>query len=134
MKPLLVILIFSVFPGCVSYKGIKLPAFTYNSKKANSKIVDRFPDYGDGHKDGCLIMAEMHLDLKTNKTGQIEGKISDVSTGIPLNNALVVLETDLQQDIQLTTDSLGLFHAKIPGRLIKVRLDLIGYRRMVIKL
>ncbi len=107
---------------------------TINSKKANSKIDDRFPDYGDGHKDGCLVMAEMHLDLKTDKMRQIEGKISDVSTGTPLQNASVLLKTDLQQDIQLTTDSLGLFQTKIHGRLIEARLDYIGYRRMIIRL
>jgi hypothetical protein len=134
MKPLLVILLFTVLSGCVSYKGLKLSSFTLNSKNANSKIVDRFPDYGDGHKDGCLVMAEMHLDLKTNKTGRIEGKVSDVSSGIALHNASVFLKTDLQQDILLATDSLGLFQTKIPGRLIQARVEYIGYRRMIIDL
>ena len=61
MKLLILILISIVFSGCVSYKGIKLSAFTFNSKKANSKIANRFPDYGDGHKDGCLVMAESNF-------------------------------------------------------------------------
>ena len=134
MKPLLAILIFTLFSGCVSYKGNKLSTFTLNSKKANSKIVDRFPDYGDGHKDGCLVMAEMHLALMTDKTGQIEGRVSDVSTGMPLNNASVLVKTDLQQDIRLATDSLGSFQTQIRGRLNVVRLDYVGYRRMIIRL
>ena len=134
MKPLLLILVFTIFSGCVSYKSIDLSTFTFNSKKANRKIVDRFPDYGDGHKDGCVVMAEMHLDLKTEKIGQIKGRVSDVSTGMPLNNALVLLKTDLQQDIRLTTDSLGSFQTQIPGKLNEVRLEYLGYRRMIIRL
>ena len=97
MKYLLTILLLPLISGCVNYKGNKLSAFTLNSKKANSKIVDRFPDYGDGHKDGCIIMAEMHLELRTDKAGQIDGKITDVHNGTPLNNVSLLLKTDLQQ-------------------------------------
>jgi hypothetical protein len=134
MKHLLIILVFSSFLGCVSYKGIQLSAFTYNSKKANSRIIGRFPDYGDGHKDGCMIMREMHLNLIADKMGRIEGKVSDVSTMKPINYALVLLKTDLQQNIRLTTDSLGLFHTKIHGKLIEARLDYAGYRGMTVRL
>ena len=49
-------------------------------------------------------------------------------------NALVLLNTDLQQDIPLTTDSLGLFQIKILGQLTEARLEYIGYRRMIIRL
>lgn len=134
MKILFTILLVALFNGCVSYKGKKLSAFTLNSKKANSKIVDRFPDYGDGRKDGCVVMAEMHLALKTDKAGHMEGKISDVHDGRPLSNVLVIIKTDLQQDIQLTTDSLGLFRYKVLGKLKEAQLIYPGYRRMIIRL
>ena len=134
MKLLFTILLITLFYGCVSYKGNKLSVFTLNSKTANSKIVDRFPDYGDGHKDGCVVMAEMHLALKTDKTGYIEGKISDVHDGRPLSNVLVMLKNNLKNGMQLTTDSLGLFRTKIPGRLKEAQLNYIGYRRMIIRL
>ena len=134
MKILFTILMFVLFSGCLSYKGNTLSAFTLNSKKANSKIVDRFPDYGDGHKDGCVVMAEMHLVLTTDKAGLVEGEISDVDSGAPLSNAPVILQTDLQQGIHLTTDSLGLFRIKIQGSLKEARVDYIGYRRMIIRL
>jgi hypothetical protein len=107
--PLSATLIAIIFSGCVSYKGIKLSALTINSKKANNKILDRYPDYGDGHKDGCLVMAEMQLDLKIDKPGQIQGKVSDVQTGKPLKSTSILLKTCMQQDISLTTDSLGSF-------------------------
>lgn len=134
MKLLLTILLFALMSGCVSYKGNKLSAFTLNSKKANSKIINRFPDYGDGHKDGCIVMAVMHLELKTDEAGQIEGKITDVHNGTPLKNASILLKTDLQQGIQLTTDSLGLFRTAALGRLKEAQFDYIGYRRMIIRL
>lgn len=128
------IFIFALFSGCVSYKDHRLSSFTLNSKKANSRIVDRYPDYGDGHKDGCLVMEEMHSELKTDKAGQVEGKISDVHDGRPLSDVLVIVKTDLQQDIQLTTDSLGLFRSKILGKLKEAQLVYPGYRRMIIRL
>lgn len=62
-------------------------------------ILDRYPDYGDGHKGGCLIMQEMRLDLKTDKKGQVDGIISDVVTGEPLQNASVLLKNDLNQSM-----------------------------------
>lgn len=134
MKILFTILTFVLLSGCVSYQGNTLSAFTLNSKKANSKIVDRFPDYGDGHKDGCLVMAEMHLVLTIDKAGLVKGEISDVDSGTPLSNASVILQTDSHQNIRLTTDSLGLFQTKINGSLKAARIDYIGYRRMIIRL
>lgn len=53
-----IIMVFTLY-ACATYKGITLSAVTINGKKSNHRIVNRYQDYGDGHADSCLILAEM---------------------------------------------------------------------------
>lgn len=134
MKYLLIITTFLLFISCINqYKGNQLSTVTVNSKRANHLIVDRFPDYGDGHKDGCIVMDQMRLNLRFNKLGVITGQVSDVSTKEPLQNALVILNDNLGLTDKLVTDSLGQFSTSTQGKIIGLQIDYIGYRRLVVK-
>lgn len=91
--------------SCVNkYQGQKLPAFTINSNNKNGKIVNRLPDYGDGHKDGCIIMSEMKVDLNISQQGTVSGLVSDVNTKVPLNAASVKLLSKSGKEITLLSD------------------------------
>lgn len=134
MNYLLIITTFLLLTSCINqYKGIQLSTVTVNSKRANHLIVDRFPDYGDGHKDGCIIMSQMRLHLSFNKPGVITGQVSDVSSKEPLQNALVILNDNLGLTDKVVTDSLGQFSTSTQGKIIGLQIDYIGYRRLVVK-
>lgn len=134
MKYLIYITTLLLFTSCINqYKGIQLSSVTVDSKRANHLIVDRFPDYGDGHKDGCIIRSEMRLNLSFNKLGVTTGQVSDVSSKEPLQNALVILNDNLGQTDKVVTDSLGQFSTKTQGKIIGLQIDYIGYRRLVVK-
>ena len=44
-------------------KGYKLSKFSVNEKNYNKYILNRTPDYGDAHLDGCIIMKEISLQV-----------------------------------------------------------------------
>ncbi len=69
MKYSIIVLFLFLISSCaITNYGGKLSAFTFNGKNRNSYIVDRFPDYGDGHKDGCIVESEIRLEInRTNK-------------------------------------------------------------------
>ena len=128
--------IFTLFllASCINqYKGIRLSTVTVNGRKANHLIVDRFPDYGDGQKDGCVIRSEMRLELNYDKLDLISGRLSDVSTREPLRNALVIINDRLGSISRTATDSLGLFSTKIEGKISGMQIDYIGYRRLIVQ-
>lgn len=120
--------------SCINqYKGIQLSTVTVNGRKSNHLIVGRFPDYGDGHKDGCIIRSEMRLELDYNKIGLINGRLSDVSSKEPLKYALVIVNDRLGVTSKIATDSLGHFSAKLEGKISAIQIDYIGYRKLIVK-
>ena len=116
------------FLACVNrYQGQSLSELTINDKKQNKKIVNRYPDYGDGHRDGCIVMSEMRLKL-LNKNGKISGNVTDVATGLRMSNVTISLRTTDNTTISAFTDSLGTFEVKLNGKASKIQLESVGYR------
>mgnify|MGYP000902504316 CR=1 FL=1 len=135
MRYTLLILLLGLIISCTSrYKGMQLSSVTINDKKANKLIIDRFPDYGDGHKDGCVVMAEMRLNLTVNKNGHTSGQVTDVSSGEPLHKARIELKNKLKQTYIVNTDSVGQFATNLSAKLTDLQVNYIGYRPLTIKL
>jgi len=136
MRILYLLLSLLVFTSsCVTkYKGHKLSVFTINSHTRNGKIINRFPDYGDGHRDGCIIMSEMHIDLNIHKEGMVSGLIRDVNTTIPLTQASVKLLSNSGKEITLLSDEEGKFVVTLDGLLSRLQVDYLAYRRFVVQL
>jgi hypothetical protein len=136
MRILFLLLVFLIFmTSCVTkYQGRKLSVFTVNSKTKNNKIINRFPDYGDGHKDGCIIMFEMKVDLNLRKEGVISGLVSDVYTKVPLTSASVKLLSKSGKEIALLTDKDGKFVAPLGASLSRLQVSCLSYRGFVVEL
>lgn len=104
------IIVFTLY-SCATYKGITLSVATINGKKANQKIINRYPDYGDGHADGCLVMAEMRADLSINKSKTVlSGKITDVINDQRMRNADVTIMMKDSTQAKIKTDENGEFN------------------------
>lgn len=132
LKQTILFLIIGLY-SCSTYKGVTLSTFHYNNKLANSKIVDRYPEYGDGKRDGCVVLDEISLEVKIDKIGDIKGKVSDADSKKPLNNALVLIKTLENSRIEAITDSMGVFNSSISGQLTGLQIEHIGYRGLIIK-
>jgi hypothetical protein len=116
--------------SCSSYKGIKLSVLTVDGRNRNGRIVNRYPDYGDGHLDGCIVMPEMRVDLYQNqKFKSITGKISNVESGESLASANVTLFTTDSNLVQISTNSKGEFEIVSDRIFVSIRVDYLAYRR-----
>src|SRR5687767_7416804 len=120
--------------GCtVLPKGYRLSEFYYNGKKQNSLIINRVPDYGDGHPDGCIIKGEMRLSIKSLSTHALEGQVVDVITGKPLMGANVFIQLaggDWQ--LKYHSDSLGRFTFMQEPIIKNISVAAPGYRSLTI--
>ena len=129
-----IIMVFTLH-ACATYKGVTLSAVTINGKKSNHKIVNRYPDYGDGHADGCLILAEMKAVLYLDQQKlNISGKLTDVVNAEIMRNADITLTMIDSTEARIKTDENGAFAFKANTRIQKVSFWSIAYRTLIIKL
>ena len=128
------VIFFFVLVGCYSARhGIKLSKYSYNDKFRNSYIVNRVPDYGDGHRDGCIIQGEFFLSLKSPVNSEIIGVVKDVNTLEPMPGATVTLWFKGQADpSKMAADSLGQFKVFPKSDVVKIEVNFIGWRTMTI--
>jgi hypothetical protein len=135
MKYTLAVIYIFTMHACTSNKGITLSTCTINCKKANHKIINRYPDYGDGHADGCLVLAEMKADLHVDKhKTNVSGQITDVVNGQQMQIVdVTVIMTD-STEVKLRTDQNGKFvyAAKTPVQ--KLAFWSVAYRNLTINL
>jgi hypothetical protein len=117
---------------CLIYRSIRLSEFTINSKNKSTKIINRIPDYGDGRREGCIIMPQIRVELQTQADTLIFGRVTDVDTRKPLIGANVKSISKAGIETRLTTDSLGAF--KFAGRLRHLEVSLLGYRNFTARL
>lgn len=122
------ILVFFTTSCVTKYKGQYLSVFTVNSKAKNSKILNRFPDYGDGHRDGCIVLPEMRVDLQIKKPGIVSGFVSDVVTKAPLSAASFTVLTKSGKVLILSSDTEGKFTLNIDERVSRLEVRQLGYR------
>jgi hypothetical protein len=129
-----IVVVCIILSSCASLpRGYKLSKFSYNGKYHNDLIVNRVPDYGDGHLDGCIVMWEMHLTLESSKNGGIAGTVTDVKSLDPLPNALVkVFLTENQTPVSVSSDSVGKFQLAHFAQVRQIVITYVGYRSLVV--
>lgn len=123
-----------LFTGCATQKNIyPHPQFSYNLKDKKSMIDYQKPDYGDGRKDGCIVMGEMFLQLNTEDKTNYSGKLIDVTTSKPIEGALIQLTfKNSDEPMKVRTDKDGLFSFSKNFEIVKIQVNCIGYRHLVI--
>ena len=135
MKSIILLVFISIFAvSCSSIREYKLSKFDFNNKSHNSLILNRLPDYGDGHLDGCIVMSEMHLSLKREVKDSIVGVVKDTKTNEPVIAEIKIYFKDLEQPITLTNNGSGTFSFTKIKEIDMVSISSIGYRRLVIDL
>ena len=131
------ILFFVLFAtGCSTLpKGYKLAKFYYNGKPANSCIMSRKPDYGNGNLDGCVIMQEMSLALVNSGQTVISGMIKNVSSSKVVKGASITISfLDEIQPLRFASDSNGNFEFTKNQKIDFISINSPGYRPLIIKL
>lgn len=119
------------FTSCVN--GYKLAVFTYNNHKHNGCIVNRRPDYGDGHADGCLVMREFRLDIKKVDKNSIEGRLTDVESAAPLNSSRIqIFYYNTALPLELITDEKGQFTCNKATEIQKIQAFALSYRMLLV--
>jgi Carboxypeptidase regulatory-like domain len=119
----------------VSYKGVRLSVFTIDGKNRNGRIVNRYPDYGDGHLDGCIIMPEMRVDIyRKDKFKHITGLVRNVSDNSVLHNANVTVKTADNRKVNVTTDRDGKFEVVSDQPILSLQVKYVGYRGFYVSL
>lgn len=111
---------------------VHLSEFWYNGKPHNSLIVDRIPDYGDGHPDGCIIMGEMKLVLRDIDQQTVEGLVTDVDNGKPVLAEVWMHRKDGSSDT-FRTDMQGRFLFTRSSPVKKLRVRSIAYRPLQVE-
>lgn len=97
----------SCLTGCGVFQT--LPSFDYNGKSKNHWIVNRIPDYGDGHRDGCVVLGELEVSLQEKSPGEFTGWVEDIEEKeLPVYATLIVNE-GLAHERELHTDQYGKF-------------------------
>jgi|694.fasta_scaffold131307_3 hypothetical protein len=135
MKYILAIVAVFTIHACASYKGITLSTCTINGKKANHKILNRYPDYGYGHADGCLVLAEMKAALYLDKSkSNVSGQITDVVNGQQMQNVDVTVIMADSTEVKLRTDQNGKFILATKTPVQKITFWSVAYRNLTINL
>lgn len=121
------------FTSCVT--GYKLAVFTCNNHKHNGCIVNRRPDYGDGHADGCLVLRELRLDIKKIAKNSIEGRLTDVESDAPLNSSSIkIFYYNTESPQELITDEKGQFTCNNATEIKKIQAFALSYRMLLVDL
>jgi len=137
MRKYIILLIFSIcLSACFSNREkFVLSKFSYNNKFRNSLIVDRVPDYGDGHSEGCIVMGEMYLSLTSSSHVETLGEIYDAKTLEPLSGAILKVYLKNQEaPIKINSDMHGKFKLIKQSEILKMESSYIGYRDLSIDL
>lgn len=109
-----------------------MPNFKYNSKGRNSWIVNRVPDYGDGHRDGCIIMGELSVNL-VEEDRMVSGQVYDESNNESMAYVQIIVNWGSESEIQYLADSQGKFTFKKTDQIENVTFSSIGYRTLKVR-
>lgn len=136
MRKYLILILTFVITSCSGTKNLtELSELTIENRTANKFIVDRKPNYGDGNRDGCVIMEEISMDIDQINEKSISGKVFDSKTKEPLSNAKLTLITNqngLTNKTIITSNSDGFFKGELNGKPTKIEVEYIAYRNLKI--
>ena len=135
MRVLFGLILFVSFSCSTARGDLKLSKLVVNGKVRNSLIEDRVPKYGDGRKDGCVVMGQIFLTINTTNGSLIKGVVRDVKTVEPLSGAVIqVWSSRNERSFKYKTDVLGRFQLKQEFVITRLEIQSIGYRTMIIDL
>ena len=138
MKKYLFLILTIVITGCSGIKNpVALPQLTIENRKANKLIVNRKPDYGNGHRDGCIVMGEISMDIERLNEKGISGKVFDSKTKDPLAGAkltLFVNQNGLIKKTIISSNAGGFFKGELNAKPTKIKVEFPGYRDLIIDL
>ncbi len=111
MKRAVVLLFMSLTLGVVTGSGAfqTLPHFEFNGKNKSHWIINRIPDYGDGHRDGCIVSGEWKVSLKETSQGVYEGEVRDREDDEFFTYATLIINDGTKEKRELRTDQYGKF-------------------------
>lgn len=122
------VLTLSLVYSCHSSR-YSLPNFKYNSKIKNGWIVNRLPDYGDGHRDGCIIMGELSVSL-VEENGKVIGQVFDATNDESMPYVQIVVNWGFENEVQTLVDSEGRFSFEKIEKLKNITFSSVGYRTL----
>jgi len=138
LKPIAIaIVIMSLLSSISCFAQIDEPPaeFWYNGKSYNSLIVNRIPDYGDGHRDGCVVLTDLVLELKDKDSLSVEGIVKDIKNRAPLPAATVSVYRKNGSIDTYGTNAYGHFVISKSSSPVKsILAQSLGYRRLEIQI
>jgi len=127
------ILLFLVtMAGCASFHP--KPEFAFNGITRNHWIIDRKPQYGDGNRDGCIVMSEMKVRLSQITPGNYNGLISDVEEVDSLFSVTLIVNPGTTLEQEFKSDLRGRFSFQYPQKINQIAFDGFGFRKMLVNL
>lgn len=124
-----------ILSGCsTSRHHFALSNLKIEGKAKNSLIENRKPDYGDGHRDGCVVMGQISMDIDTLNDIIVIGKVTDSKTNEPLLFASILLVFCDTDNLKSKTDSIGQFSIDYSFKLCKIQTEYVGYRTLYVDL
>lgn len=120
-----------VFTSCSTLNENKLPKFSLNNITRNNLIVNRKANYGDGRPEGCIVLSEINLSIKTTDKSGIRGEILDVESSKPIPFANLSLFTNNTYK-KFNADKDGKFSILSLSKVQKLKISSIGYRNLII--
>ncbi|WP_348800190.1 hypothetical protein [Flavobacterium adhaerens] len=131
--PLFYLFLFLILFGCRTKYHYPLSQFKLNGKIKNNYIQERKPEYGDGNRDGCIILSEISLNLNISNDSII-GKVLDTKSGEGLISASVYLQFENNEETSIITNQNGDFSAKTSKKLLSIKIQYLGFRQIYVKL
>jgi hypothetical protein len=125
---------FFLIYSCSSIPGYQLSRFSINGESKNSWIVDRKPDYGDGHQDGCITMSEMDLKVNLIQNDSVLFQVKDVKTQEPLIATIELVSDHQKPKMILQTDLLGVVSSPLTNTYQQIKVYSVGYRTLIVNL
>jgi hypothetical protein len=120
--------------SCVTAGKNRLPAFFYNGKAHNARIITRRPDYGDGHPDGCIVMDEMQLRMEVVSPDSLLFEVKDVETQQPVMAIITLVYQMPAKADTLQTNVAGIVSIKRSADFKRVEAASLGYRQLTVNL
>ncbi len=125
-------LTFGVATGCGAFQT--LPHFDFNGKSKNHWIVNRIPDYGDGHRDGCIVMGVMKVQLSQVAPDNYIGLVQDVEKIETLMAVTLIVNPGTSIAQEFSTGLSGNFSFQYPQKISQIAFKGLGFREVLVNL